>query len=81
MMKALALGIIMTQVINANNTIEIELRYEVLKPEQLSSFVAPLEKQHTKHDIDIYFDNPIDYLHKNGIYIRMRNNKTEEDRI
>lgn len=59
----------------ASNTIEIELRYEVLKPEQLASFVASLQKIHSKHDVDIYFDNPTDYLHKNGIYIRTRNNK------
>lgn len=74
-MKAIALGILMTQAINAINNIEIELRYEVLKPEQLSLFVAPLQKKHIKHDVDIYFDTPNDYLHKNGIYIRIRNNK------
>lgn len=74
-MKALALGMLMTQIINADNTIEIELRYEILKQEQLSSFVAPLQKLHCKHDIDVYFDNPNDMLHKNGIYIRTRNNK------
>lgn len=74
-MKTIALGILMTQAINAINNIEIELRYEVLQPEQLSSFVAPLQKKHIKHDVDIYFDTPTDYLHKNGIYIRTRNNK------
>lgn len=71
-------GIIMTHIINAHQGIEIELRYEVLQPGQLSSFLAPLKKLHRKHDIDIYFDNPNNTLHKNGIYIRTRNNKKLE---
>lgn len=74
-LKALILGILMTHIINAQSIIEIELRYAVLKPEQLASFVMPLQKKHTKNDIDIYFDTPTDYLHKNGIYIRTRNHK------
>lgn len=86
-MRFLILGILMAPICTsaaqkntiyeneAQHAIEIELRYEVLKPEQLSSFVTPLQKKHTKHDIDIYFDTPTDYLHKNGIYIRTRNHK------
>lgn len=74
-MKIVALGIFMTTLINAEHNIEIELRYEILKPEQLASFLAPLQKVSRKQDVDVYFDNPQDMLHKNGIYIRTRNNK------
>lgn len=57
------------------NHIEIELRYEVLKPEQLPSFLAPFEKLHQKHDIDIYLDTPAATLYQRGIFIRIRNGK------
>lgn len=57
------------------NHIEIELRYEVLKPEQLASFLASFEKLHQKHDIDIYLDNPQALLYQKGIFIRIRNGK------
>ena len=57
------------------NHIEIELRYEVLKPEQLTSFLAPFEKLHQKHDVDIYLDNPQAMLYQKGIFIRIRNEK------
>ena len=58
------------------NHIEIELRYEVLKPEQLESFLAPFAKLYQKHDIDIYLDTPQAILYQSGIFIRIRNNKT-----
>jgi len=57
------------------NHIEIELRYEVLKPEQLAPFLASFEKLHQKHDIDIYLDNPQAMLYQRGIFIRIRNGK------
>ncbi len=57
------------------NHIEIELRYEVLKPEQLSSFLASFEKLHQKHDVDVYLDNPQALLYQKGIFIRIRNEK------
>ena len=57
------------------NHIEIELRYEVLKPEQLSSFLASFEKLHQKHDVDVYLDNPQALLYQKGIFIRIRNGK------
>lgn len=57
------------------NHIEIELRYEVLKPEQLSPFLASFEKLHQKHDVDIYLDNPQALLYQKGIFIRIRNGK------
>ena len=57
------------------NTIEIELRYEILKPEQLPSFLASFEKLHQKQDVDIYLDNPQALLYQKGIFIRIRNNK------
>ena len=57
------------------NHIEIELRYEVLKPEQLVPFLASFEKLHQKHDVDIYLDNPQALLYQKGIFIRIRNGK------
>ena len=57
------------------NHIEIELRYEVLKPEQLPSLLASFEKLHQKHDVDIYLDNPQALLYQKGIFIRIRNSK------
>ncbi len=57
------------------NHIEIELRYELRAPEQLASFLAPFEKLHQTHDIDIYLDNPEAMLYQKGIFIRIRNNK------
>lgn len=57
------------------NHIEIELRYEVLKSEQLTSFLAPFEKLHQKHDVDIYLDNAQAILYQKGIFIRIRNEK------
>lgn len=57
------------------NRIEIELRYEVLKPEQLSLFLATFEKLYQKRDIDIYLDNQHAMLYQKGIFIRIRNNK------
>ena len=58
--------------------IEIELRYEVLKPEQLPSFLASFTKLHQKHDVDIYLDNPQALLYQKGIFIRIRNKKKLE---
>ena len=57
------------------NHIEIELRYEVQEPDQLSSFLASFEKLHQKHDIDIYLDDPQAMLYQKGIFIRIRNDK------
>ncbi len=57
------------------NHIEIELLYEVLKPEQLSSFLTPFQKLNQKHDVDIYWDTPQAILYQRGIFIRIRNGK------
>lgn len=57
------------------NTIEIELRYEVINHEQLTEFLAPLQQLHRKRDIDVYFDNAQGLLYQNGIFIRSRNGK------
>lgn len=57
------------------NTIEIELRYEVINHEQLLEFVAPLQQLHRKRDVDIYFDNAQGLLYQKGIFIRTRNGK------
>lgn len=57
------------------NHIEIELRYEMLNPEQLRSFLAPFKKLHQKHDVDIYLDNAQALLYQKGIFIRIRNGK------
>lgn len=60
------------------NTIEIELRYEVLDPVNLATFLAPLELLHKKHDIDLYFDTPDHQHFGRGLYIRVRNGKKLE---
>lgn len=57
------------------NTIEIELRYEVLNQAQLASFIAPFQKIKATHDIDIYFDTDEGVLYQKGIFIRTRNNQ------
>jgi adenylate cyclase class IV len=58
-----------------NNIIEIELRYRILDLEQISSFLATAQLLHTKHIVDVYLDAPERILWKQGIYIRIRNNK------
>lgn len=57
------------------NKIEIELRYEILDKEQISSFLSSAKQLHKKHDVDIYLDTPDRILWKRGIFIRIRNNK------
>ncbi len=57
------------------NTIEIELRYQVLEPQQLDTFLAAFKKLHQKHDVDIYLDNPEAILYQRGIFVRIRNEK------
>lgn len=57
------------------NTIEIELRYEVIDHAQLMNFLEPLPKLHSKRDVDIYYDNEHALLYQKGIFIRNRNNK------
>lgn len=57
------------------NTIEIELRYEILESDQLTPFLAPFQFLHRKRDVDVYFDNARGELYQKGIFIRIRNNK------
>ena len=57
------------------NHIEIELRYQILKPEQLAPFLTSFQPLHRKHDIDIYLDTPQAILYQRGIFIRIRNGK------
>jgi predicted adenylyl cyclase CyaB len=57
------------------NHVEIELRYEILDQSQLPSFLAPLQKTKEACIVDIYFDTQNINLLKQGIYIRLRNNK------
>ncbi len=57
------------------NTIEIELRYEILDATQTTSFFASAQQLSKKHDIDVYWDNPERILWKRGIFIRTRNDK------
>ncbi|KKT23335.1 MAG: Adenylate cyclase [candidate division TM6 bacterium GW2011_GWF2_43_87] len=60
------------------NTIEIELRYEVLDVKSLELFTIHLELLHKKHDIDVYFDTPDASFYQWGLYFRVRNNKKFE---
>ncbi len=57
------------------NTIEIELRYEVVDRNQLIKFLEPLQQLHSKRDVDIYYDNTDAFMYQRGIFIRNRNNK------
>lgn len=58
-----------------DNTIEIELRYEVLDLKEIVSFLTSAQQLHKKQDVDLYFDTPDKILWKRGIFIRVRNNK------
>lgn len=57
------------------NTIEIELRYEILDQKQLEAFLIDTQQLSKKHDIDVYWDNPERVLWKRGIFVRTRNDK------
>lgn len=57
------------------NTIEIELRYEVLDKNQLPQFLAGFTKLQSNRDIDTYFDTADARLYQRGIFIRNRNDK------
>ena len=60
------------------NTIEIELRYEVLDLTQVTDFLSCAKQLHKRRDVDLYFDTPDRILWKRGIFIRTRNNKKLE---
>jgi len=60
------------------NTIEIELRYEVLDVKALQAFVEPLELLHKKHVVDVYLDTPDASFYQKGLYLRVRNDKKFE---
>lgn len=61
---------------NSANNFEIELRYEVLEPSQIPSFVTALNLLHRERDVDVYLDNPNALLlYQKGIFIRVRNGK------
>lgn len=55
--------------------IEIELRYEVIDRIQLEVFLQSLQRLHSKHDVDIYYDTVDALLYQKGIFIRTRNNQ------
>ena len=57
------------------NNIEIELRYEIINPNQLASFLEPLKFVSKKQVIDIYLDTENADLIKKGVYVRIRDNK------
>lgn len=58
------------------NNVEIELRYEVLNPVQLDTFLVPFKKLGQKRQVDAYLDNPAHELWRRGIFVRVRNDKT-----
>ncbi len=60
------------------NTIEIELRYEILNHQELADFLKNYSLRNTKHDTDEYYDTVDRRLYKLGIFIRARNNKKLE---
>ncbi len=55
--------------------IEIELRYEVLEPKKLVPFTQELAKLKTRRIVDHYLDTSGFDLIKNGIFVRIRDNK------
>lgn len=57
------------------NNIEIELRYEIIDPNQLASFLEPLKFVSKRQIVDIYLDTKDAGLIKKGIYVRIRDNK------
>lgn len=56
--------------------IEIELRYEILNPDELPAFLAQFTYQHTARLVDVYLDTEDMKLLKKGIYVRVRNGET-----
>jgi adenylate cyclase class IV len=60
------------------NTVEIELRYEVLDSKKLGAFLKPLGRLDTRRDIDDYYDTPDARHFAQGLYIRVRNGKRLE---
>ncbi len=57
------------------NTIEIELRYELIDEAELPAFIAHLTKLFTKRIVDVYYDTPTRDLLKKGVFFRVRDNK------
>lgn len=57
------------------NTIEIELRYEILNPEALHVVENTCSFISEKRVVDQYLDTPWIHLLKKGIYIRVRDSK------
>ncbi len=55
--------------------IEIELRYEILKPKELISFIKDLTKLGTYRIVDHYLDTPQFNFIIRGIFIRIRDNR------
>jgi adenylate cyclase class IV len=54
--------------------IEIELRYQVADPSQLTAFLSSLYYKGTKRVIDVYLDTMNADLIRMGVYVRVRNN-------
>lgn len=57
------------------NTIEIELRYEIVDKKQLEPFLSCAQLLSKKHDVDVYWDTPERILWQRGIFVRTRNDK------
>lgn len=60
------------------STFEIELRYTILNPKQLTTFLLPFKKLGQKNDSDVYLDTQQALLYQKGIFIRIRNDKKLE---
>ncbi|HUW21444.1 MAG TPA: CYTH domain-containing protein [Candidatus Bathyarchaeia archaeon] len=56
-------------------SIEIELKFEILDPSQIEHFLESLKFVLKKRIVDVYLDTPDANLFKQGIFIRIRNNK------
>lgn len=55
-----------------NNTIEIELRYEVMDRYRIIQFLSQAQLLSTKRVVDVYLDTPERVLWRRGIFVRIR---------
>lgn len=59
-----------------SRSIEIELKFEILQPDEVNAFVKKLSLVGEKRIVDVYLDTQDGGLFKRGIFVRLRNHKT-----
>jgi adenylate cyclase class IV len=58
-----------------SRSIEVELKFEIIQPQQVAAFVHDMPVLEQKHIADVYLDTKAGDLFKKGIFIRIRNGK------